>query len=1189
MKKTILEVFTLDKIAIKKFAVTARKKLIEAVEQKAFELGITEDAVQEAEIYQDGFLINQRFYKKYQIKQRDKLLREIEQKDYKQVIEEVAYTWFNRFIALRFMEVNDYLPTGVRIFSSVEEGKKEPDALTEVDLLLDELDLEAEKVYQLQDANDQEDLFKYIFIKQCNKLGEIMPMMFEMIEDYTELLLPDQLLAETSVIHDMVTEIEEVDWTQEVEIIGWLYQYYISEKKDQVFADLKKNKKISKENIPAATELFTPRWIVQYMVDNSLGRLWLESHPNQAIQEKLPYYLTAAEQPENVIEQLDQLKDANLKPEVIKFFDPSMGSGHILVYAFEVFTELYKSQGYREQDIPKLIIENNLYGLDLDPRATQLAYFAVMMKARSYSYRLFDEPIASNLYWIEDSQQITEQDIDLFVGETELRDDFIELVDTFKDGKLLGSIIEVPELDLVRLQDRVRLFEENEVDDMFALEFKEYKLPIIEQLIDQATVLTRKYDVVVTNPPYMGRKGMNAELSKYVKKYYKDSSTDLFAVFMEASIQLTKENGFMAMINQHAWMFTTSYEKLRGKILDNHQIYSMAHLGPRAFSEIGGEVVQTTAFVLRESVISNYFATFLRLIDYNNAEEKSIQFYNQELRYNRTQNGFTDIPASPISYWASIAHYNAFKNMHLLDDISEIKKGLATGGTDYFIKHWFEVQYNNIDLFNLSSFSKKWYPCHKGGNYRKWYGNFEKVINWEFDGREIKNFRDENGKLKSRPQNLEFMFRKGIVFSKITSAGPSCRKMLGCELFDDAVQGIFVNSDKFSVEFVLALMNSPVVGEFLGILNPTLNKQINDLKRIPVIELTDQDNFNEKINSILKFYKSDWDSFETSWDFQTHPFIEFKQDNNNIVQAYANWKAEAEQRFQTLKTNEEELNRIFIDLYGLQDELTPEVEDKDVTIRRADQVRDVKSFLSYAVGLMLGRYSLDEPGLAFAGGEFAISQHKTFVPDQDNVIPIATDVYFEDDIVNRLIELLKTIFDPDHLEENLDFIADTLVRRGNETARQRIRRYFLKEFYKDHVQTYQKRPIYWLFDSGKQDGFKALVYLHRYQPSLVARVRTSYLHVQQKKYQDEMNRLDILLESDVSKSEKTKAKKKKEVLQKQVQECLNYDQVIAHVAHQTFDLDLDDGVKVNYAKFQDIEVPQGEGKKPLKANVLAKI
>ncbi|HHU20135.1 MAG TPA: BREX-1 system adenine-specific DNA-methyltransferase PglX [Bacilli bacterium] len=1181
----------MDKAAIKKFAVSARKKLIEAVEQKAFELGITADEVKDAEIYQDGFLINGIFYKKYQINQRGKLLKEMEQKGYDQVIEEVAYTWFNRLIALRFMEVNDYLPTGIRIFSSIEKGKKEPDALTEVELLIDDLDLEVEKVYELQDANDDEDLFKYIFIKQCNKLGEMMPMMFEAIEDYTELLLPNNLLAETSVIHDMVTEIDEADWTKEVEIIGWLYQYYISEKKDQVFADLKKNKKISKENIPAATELFTPRWIVQYMVDNSLGRLWLESHPNETLQGKLPYYLEAAEQPEDVIEQLESLKDPNLKLEDIKFLDPCMGSGHILVYAFEVFVELYKSQGYREQDIPKLIIEHNLYGLDLDPRAAQLAYFAVVMKARSFSNRLFDQPIETNLYWIEDSLQITEQDVDLFVGDTDLREDFTELLETFKDGKLLGSIIEVPELDLIGIKERVHYFEQNQVDDIFALDFKENKLPIIERIIDQAIVLEQKYDVVVTNPPYMGRKGMKPELTKYLNKNYPTTKSDLFSAMMERIESLVTENGFSALVTMQSWMFLSSFEKYRQHLLDNYSIVTLTHMA----NMVMGIAFGTAATVFRKKV-PDYKGVFQYIKYEDIVDEKPYEFPIIKNRYSTISGeSFSDIPGSPIAYWVSEQLLKAFNVGEIIKGKGDTRQGMATSDNNRFLRLWFEVNTKNIGL-NYSNSNdakesgKKWFPYNKGGSFKKWYGNRDYLINYKNDGEEVKNLASSKYKSFTRTiKSISEYFKSSISWSKISSGSIAFRYYPEGHIFDVAGCSIFFENEEEKI-FSLGFLNSKVVHQLLEILSPTLNYEAGDIAKLPIIY--DQAHFNDVQSFVeinINLSQSDWDSFETSWDFETHPFIEFQQESTKISDAFSNWQMEAENRFQTLKANEEELNRIFIDLYGLQDELTPEVEDKDVTIRRADQLRDVKSFLSYTVGLMFGRYSLDQPGLAYAGGEFDLTNYQTFIPDEDNVLPIATDVYFEDDIVNRLITIIKTIFGSDHLEENLDFIADTLTRRANETSRQRIRRYFLKEFYKDHVQTYQKRPIYWLFDSGKQDGFKALVYLHRYKPDLVARVRTSYLHAQVKKYQDEMTRLDYVLEADVSKTEQTKAKKLKEVLQKQVQECLNYDQVIAHVAHQTLDLDLDDGVKVNYAKFQNIEVPQGEGKKPLKANVLAKI
>lgn len=1188
----------MDKSAIKKFAVTARNKLMETVEQRAFELGITKNAIKEAEVYQDGFLINQIYYKQYQIKQRNDLIREMEHKGFEQVIEEVAYTWFNRFIALRYMEVNDYLPSGVRIFSSIEPGKTEPDALTEVLLLIDELDLDEQKVYELQDANDDEDLFKYILIKQCNKLGEIMPMMFEKIEDYTELLLPNQLLAETSVIHDMVTVIDEDDWKQEVEIIGWLYQYYISEKKDEVFAGLKKNKKITKENIPAATELFTPRWIVQYMVDNSLGRLWLESHENRDLQEKLPYYLEAADQPEHVIEQLDIFKNPNLKPESIKFFDPCMGSGHILVYAFEVFFELYKSQGYREQDIPRLILENNLYGLDIDPRAAQLAYFSVMMKARGYNYRIFESLIETNIHWIDESNGITEQDVAMFAEASDLKEDLHVLIDTFEDGRLYGSIIEMPDIDLMGLKEQANKLKEAEVDDIFAIDFKEYVLPVIESLIDQAIILARKYDVVVTNPPYMGRKGMNAELSKYVKENYKKSSADLYAVFMEVASHSAKENGFIALINQHSWMFLSSFEKLRKEMLEKHQIYSMAHLGTRAFSEIGGEVVQTTSFVMRKGVIKDYLATFIRLTDFDDAEEKALHFYDEALHFKRTQDGFSDIPGSPVAYWASEQTRRIFRNSKKMSEMAIPKQGMATANNNRFLRLWFEVRFKKIefnycDKESAKENNKKWVPYNKGGGYRKWYGNKDYVVNWKNDGEEIKNYIIDRypylkGNYSFVIKNEKYYFQKGLTWSDINSSNLSVRINERGVLFSDVGNIIFpINVNE---GYLHAYLNSKVTIILSNLITSTIHFKPGNMEQLPIIiDYSNLDIIKKMVRKNISISKSDWDSFETSWDFQTHPFLEIKRDTTKIADAFFNWQQEAENRFQALKANEEELNRIFIDLYGLQDELAPEVEDKDVTVSRADQERDVKSFLSYAVGVMFGRYSLDEEGLAFAGGKFTMDKYQTFKPDTDNVIPITDDTYFEDDIVTRLTKFLKIVFGDEHVEENLDFIADTLTRKANETSRQRIRRYFLKEFYKDHVQTYQKRPIYWLFDSGRQNGFKALIYLHRYDKDLVAKIRTNYLHEQQRKYKEEIDRLDKIEEADIPNQEKTRAKKRKEKLQKQLLECQNYDQIIAHVASQKLELDLDDGVKVNYAKFQNVEIPQGEGKKPLKGNLLAKI
>lgn len=1181
----------MDKGAIKKFATTARKKLLTAVKQRAFELGITENEVKEPEIFEDGFRMNDHFFRKQEIEQRDHLIKKIKQTSFEHVVDEVAYTWFNRFIAIRFMEVNDYLPTGIRMFSSLEAGKTEPDALTEVELLIDELELDKNYIYELQDTSDNDALFKYILIQQCNQLGKMMPLVFEEITGYTELLLPDYLLAESSVIHDLITMIKEEDWTREVEIVGWLYQYYNAEKKDDVFADLRKNIKISKENIPAATQLFTPRWIVQYLVDNSLGRLWMESHNDDGLQEKLPYYLESAEQPEEVVKELERITNKNIDPETITFLDPSMGSGHILVYAFEVLYDIYVSQGYRNRDIPKLILENNLYGLEIDGRATQLAYFALMMKGRQYNSRMFDTPVKSNVLAITESNEVTTDDMDLFVGEDEsLRDDVETLVKTFKDAKLYGSIIEVPEIDLEGLKEKIPKLKNQDDTDLFALDFNEFTLPVIEQLIDQAELLRKKYDIVVTNPPYMGRKGMNPELVKYLKKHYPNTNSDMFAVMMERIEGFTKTDGLFGNVTMQSWMFLASFEKYRKHIIENYSIVTITHMA----NMVMGIAFGTVASIFRKR-IKNYQGVF-QYIKYEDIEDDKP--YTFPITKNRfaivAGDSFTDIPGSPIAYWASEQVRKVFKKNEPLGIIAKPRQGMATSDNNRFLRNWHEVMFDLIgfgyqDSTMALNSQLKWFPYNKGGAYRKWYGNFDLVINWEDDGKEVKEYAESLYKNATRTiKNIPFYFKESITWSFVSSAYFGVRYTPKGFLFDVGGSSLFPNEN---LKFYLGFLASKLAPYFISFINPTLNYQVGNIASLPipvankkVIQYVDK-----KVQNNISLSKSDWDSFETSWDFKKHPFVEFKQDTTKLEDAYKNWEQEAERRFDTLKANEEELNRIFIDLYGLQDELTPEVEDKDITVNKADQERDVKSFLSYLVGLMFGRYSLAEEGLAFAGGKFDLNNYVTFKPDKDNIIPITDEMYFEDDIVGRVIKLVKLIFGEEHVEDNLEFIADTLTRKQNETARERIRRYFLKEFYKDHVRTYQKRPIYWLIDSGRQDGFKALIYLHRYKSDLLSRVRTQYLHPQVKKYEDEISRLNLTMESDVSQAEKTRARKTIEKIEKQILECQSYDQVIAHMAHQQIELDLDDGVKVNYAKFQGISVPQGEGKPPLKANIFAKI
>ena len=1036
-----------------------------------------------------------------------------------------------------------------------------------------------------------------------------MPNMFEEISDYTELLLPDNLLLENSIIRELVESIDEDDFKEEVEIIGWLYQYYISEKKDEVFAGLKKNQKITKENIPAATQLFTPKWIVKYMVENSLGRLWLESHPNEELKANWKYYLEEAEQELEVKEQLEKLKNKELSPEDIKVLDPAMGSGHILVYAFDVLYDIYLSEGYSEREIPQLILQKNLYGLDIDDRAGQLAYFALIMKARSKNRRIFRDKIELNVCSIVESSGISKAAIDYFLNNNEkLKEDVTYLINVFEDAKEYGSILNVEKVDFNAMASRLEEIENSYSEDLFESNYKielKAKLPM---LIKQGRIMSEKYDVVVANPPYMGSKGMNVELAKYLSKNFKDTKSDLFAVFIEDGFRYLKNNGFNAMVTMHSWMFLSTFEKFRINILNNNSIYSILHLGMEAFENIIGKVVQTVAFVIRKNHIYNIKPVGVRLVDFYDSRryEKERQFFNMENRYdNIKQEELKKLPGYPIAYWISKVIIQAFENSEKLGNIGQPKQGLSTTDNDRFLRIWSEVDFNKIGFrFKSNEEAKKsslkWFPINKGGNFRKWYGNNEVVVNWDNDGYEIKKNVIERypylkGKYEFVVKNESYYFLQGITWSKVTTYSFSSRFTENGFLFSDAGMKITMKEDVF--KYIGAFLNSNLVNELLKIISPTLNYEQGNISKLPVIitkDINTKNRIEEIFDSNINISKTDWDSFETSWDFKHHPLLTYSAlknnfDSNKIETAFNRYDEFTNEQFNQLKANEEELNRIFIEIYGLQDELTPEVEDKDITISKADKERDIKLFISYAVGCMFGRYSLDEEGLVFAGGEFDKARYKTFKVDEDNVIPITDDTYFEDDIVGRFIEFVKITFGKQTIEENLDYIAGALGKKAGETSRKVIKRYFLKDFYKDHVKMYKKKPIYWMFDSGKEDGFKALIYMHRYNESTVARVRTDYLHSLQKKYESEITSQDIILDSEVSASEKSKAKKKKEKITRQINECKNYDQAMAHIANQRIAIDLDDGASVNYAKFQGLEISQGEGKKALKADLLAKI
>ena len=1240
----------MNKNAIKKFAIDARNKLIASVTDKAGMLGITPDNCSEAitkgadfEVYKTAAGTEVTLNKK-QCEQRRKLVDQIYARGFEAVVEEVAYTWFNRICAIRFMEVNDYMyPVRVRVLSSEKEGKNEPDVVTmapEIDW--DFTDKEREEIIDAKMNNRLDDLFRMLFIKQCNLLHEVLPGLFEETEDYTEMLLNISFTNEDDVIRMLVDGIDEKDFNittvdedgkaaGQVEIIGWLYQYYNTEPKNKAFA---KKAKITKEEIPAVTQLFTPDWIVRYMVENSLGRMWVEGHPDDELKSKWKYYLDEAEQEESVQHELDKIKAeyATLKPEDIKLIDPCMGSGHILVYAFNVFMQIYENAGWSQRDAAQSIIQNNIYGLDIDDRAAQLSYFAVLMKARQYDRRILTRGIEPNVYAVQESNGINRGQFKFFgagLAEEEKKTALLQmegLLNTLNDAKEYGSLVNVEDFDWELLEK----FVEN-TDTESQISFETYGLDEtaeqLKQLIKIGKVMAQKYEVVVTNPPYAGTSNLSAKVNNFVKKNYPDSKADLFAVFIERCGEMLKKNGYQAMITQHAWMFLSSFEKLRMK-LQQKTIINMAHLGARAFEEIGGEVVQTTSFIIQNNFIINYIGTYLRLLDGESQYEKESLFLRQEQRYDTAQNTITNIPTEPLAYWIGEKIVECYKKNTYISDYAKPCKGIDTGKNDIFLRLWFEVNENNQYIPEGKSdidFSKyKWFPYNKGGSYRKWYGNNEYVINWENSGEKIKNYSGSN------LRNKDMYFREGVTWSTVSSNRNSFRYFDKGYLFDNGGSCLFSN---IYLEYIQGLLNTKVAVELLKI-QPTMNNQPGTIGGLPLI-INENIDIKKIVRENIALAQLDWDSFETSWDFKCHPLISVIPQNRalfddatdiDLAECYTGWENECNERFNQLKANEEELNRIFIDIYGLQDELTPEVEDKDVTVRKADLQRDIKSLVSYAVGCMFGRYSLDEEGLVLAGqpfeahffeasapvcgtgfagapgasvpiGEFYYKTGEgvkkcTYNPDKDNIIPICDEEYFSDDIVSRFCEWVKIVYGEKSLETNLDFIAKALGNKGN-TSREVIRNYFLNDFFKDHCNTYSvtgsgKRPIYWLFDSGKQNGFKALIYMHRYDADTVGRVRTDYLHKAQKYVETAMQSAQYTIDNATSASEKSKATKAVTKYTKQLAEMKIYDEAIAHVANQRIEIDLDDGVKVNYAKFQGVEVAQ-EGKKALKVDLLAKI
>ena len=1160
----------MDKNAIKKYAIWARRELIDRVTKRAAVFGVSKDDLGDP----NADSVNGHLLSDAEKRQRQALIRRIEEKGYEQVMEEVAYTWFNRFAALRFMEVNGYLPTHIRVFTD-DEGRFRPQILSEA-IHLDLDGLNKPKVYQLKDSNQEEELFKYLLIVQCNALNGILPGMFQKIEDYTELLLPDYLLREGSVIEQMVTLIPEDDWKDQVQIIGWLYQYYNTEPKDKVFADLKKNIKISKEHIPAATQLFTPDWIVHYMVENSLGRLWLEGHPNNELKSKWKYYLDEAEQEPDVQAQLAEIRKqyAALKPEEILTIDPCAGSGHILCVLFDVLVRIYEDYGYTAREAAASIVQNNLWGLDIDDRAAQLAYFAVMMKARQYDRRFFTREVQPHVYAIQESNGIHRDHLHyLGRGMSDIeRNNAVNqmnaLLDAFIDAKEYGSILQPGEYDWALLSRFVAdtTPEQQVTFDESGVEATQAQLRL---MIAQGQALAQKYHAVVTNPPYMSSGNMGAKLLSKIKKEFDVGKNDTYSAFIIKCRDFAKENGFYAMITMQGWMFTQRFEELR-KLLLRDTLCSMLHVGYNSFPELNSKIAQGASFSFRKNCIKRYVSIYYDLTNRVSQSADKKQIFENKMKSNdcieMINDKFTALPGCQFAYWITPALLNDFSDGIKLGDIAAPRQGLATGDNDTFLRFWHEVAYYKLGFsyktteeFQLSN--KLYTPYNKGGEYCKWYGNRDLVIKFDTDNYDI--LQNQGNHLPSK----QYYFSECATWSALTTSGFSCRYCENGFVFDTKGSSLFCNNRDELLTY-MGFLNSIVANEIFKMLSPTVDYNAGTVANVPILSRK-----NERVNYIvgdsIEKAKRAADAFETSWDFQRHPLVTPAIDQHYMLlsDCWRDWERACAERFAQLKANEEELNRIFIDIYGLQDELTPDVDDKDVTVRKADLSRDIRSLISYAVGCMVGRYSLDKPGLAFAGGAWDASQYVTYPADKDGILPITDDEYFADDIVTMFVNWLKTVYGADTLEENLRFISDALGGKGS--PREVIRNYFLNDFYKDHLKVYQKRPIYWLFDSGKKNGFKALVYMHRYQPDTIARVRTDYVHEMQSRYRTAIADVEQRL-NDASTSERVKLTKRLNALQAQADELRQYEEKIHHLADQMIAIDLDDGVKVNYAKFADV-------------------
>ncbi len=1153
---------------IERFSTWARYELQTQVELRAAFYGIAETDMVAA----DAWELRGRTLTALEREQRASLVEQVQARGYAAVVEEATYTWFNRFVALRFMDVNGYLETGASWFTTPGQVGFCPEVLAQAHLL--NLDgLEVAEVERYRQADDEEGLFRYLLGLQCAALSHQLPRMFTPLEDWTLLLCPAQLLRETGLLARMVADIPDEDWTREVEIVGWMYQYYNSVSKAEVYARLKKGQKVEKEDLAPATQLFTPDWIVRYLVQNSLGRLWMYNHPHSSLAERMEYYCAPAQVPADF--------PRIFSPEELKICDPACGSGHMLTYAFELLFSIYEEEGYAAADIPALILRHNLHGIDLDQRAGDLAWFALMMKSRRCDRRFLRRGVQPNICVLQPlslaPQELTEY-VERF-GRGAFTPEQLQTLQAFAEADNFGSLIRPA------LAEPAALYEELKAQDVAGLLMLRSIHSRVLRALEQADYLCAKYHVVVANPPYLGARNMNARLKAWAKTAYADSKAELFAMFMARGMELLLPHGFNAMVTMQGWMFLSRFEKLRSRLLAEGTLVSLAHLGTRAFEQISGEVVSTSAFVFSRGFIPDAVGDFIRLTEEATPSLKesrcreAVACQKAPYFFRRCVSAFSAIPGEPIAYWLSARTQSLFEPKRFLGALADTRIGLQTGDNDSYLRLWTEVSREDITLGlhsvqEASARACKWVPYNKGGSPRKWYGNREYVVNWAQVTRELRNVGGSES-----VSNTDYFFRESVSWTDVTTSLNTFRYYEPGFVHDVVGMSAFGENSEWRLS-LLACCNTPCMQSLAQVLNPTIHFQAGDFAKLPYAERFWSPATAARAQRLIEIAKADWDDHETSWDFATLPLLRPQHRRATLAETYAALRAHWQSMTEEMARLEEENNRSFNELYELGDEFPAAVPPEQITLSCNPAYRygagdhedllladTVKELISWAVGCMFGRYSLATPGLAYAGGNWHAERYGEFPVDADNIIPICDDDYFPDDICGRFVDLVRLVFGAEALEQNLSFIAEALGGKG--TARDVIRNYFLKDFYADHLKAYSKRPIYWQFDSGKKGGFRALVYLHRYTADTLALMRTDYVFRQQERYRAAMADFAQRVEEGRGRERVALSARLKKISEQEA-ETAAFEQALHHLANARISLDLDAGVVANYARFSPI-------------------